>query len=76
MGLFLSKSLQKDPDVPLDASAAEVTAAAPDDPAAASLAEPSMSTRQESVGSFSRTADATTDSGSEGVGPAELSQSS
>ena len=76
MGLFLTKTLQKDPDVALDGAPAEVTAAAPDDPAAASLAEPSMSTRQESVGSFASAADATTDSGSEGVAPAELAQSS
>ena len=75
MGLFLTKNLQKDPDVALDGAPAEVTAAAPDDPGTAGLAQAAMTARKDCMSPFARVADRACDSGSEAVGPAEFSES-
>ena len=58
----------------LDNSAAAAAACAADEPVGASLAEASMSTRQDSMTSLSSVADSTSNAGSEGVGPAEVLQ--
>ena len=67
---------QVDANSVLDSSPAGVTAPASHHPGAASLAESSMSTRDDSMGTFASVTDAASNSGSEAVGPAERTQGS
>ena len=58
----------------LDNAAAAAAACAADEPVGASLAEASMSARQDSMTSLSSVTDSTSNAGGEGVGPAEVLQ--
>ena len=74
--LFEKALLQVDPDAALDTRATGAAATTSHHPGAASLAESSMSTRDDSVGTFASVTDRASDSGSEAVGPAEGTQGS
>jgi len=71
-GIF---SLEKDANRRLDGAAACAAAGAADEPVGTSLAEPAVPAREDSVTSLSCVADPASDSGSQGVGAAEVAQS-
>ena len=79
-GLFSSRGppgegSHVDPQSALDVPAASGAASATDETISASLTEPSVSARQNSVGSLSSVTDAARDSDGEGPAPAEVPQS-
>jgi len=63
---------EKDADVALNGSPAGVAAAASHHPGAACITEAAVPTREKDVGTLTRVADATRDSGGEGLASAKL----
>ena len=73
MGGFFS--LEKDSNRRVDGAAASSATGSPDEPVGTGLAEPSMSAREDSMGTFSSVTDSTCNSSSEGVAPTKVAQS-
>ena len=73
---FEDDLLEVDPDVRLGSSPARAAAPASHHPGSAGFAEAAVPTGQDGVGTLAREADSTSDSSSDVVVPAELSQSS